>query len=72
MTVPKILPVHHALLTEKEAAHILSVSPETLRRWRWAAVQQLDYIKVGHAVRYTTAAVTDFIERGTVVPGLAA
>lgn len=55
------------MMTEHDVANLLSVAPATLRRWRWAG-KGPSYVKVGHAVRYASAALDAFIALGTVTP----
>ena len=43
--------VSNRLLTELEAAALLSVEPTTLRRWRWSG-DGPRFLKIGAAVRY--------------------
>ena len=52
-----------ALVNEAGAAHILSLSVKTLRRWRWAG-KGPRFVKVGAAVRYDPADLSAFIEAG--------
>ena len=52
-----------ALVNEAEAAHMLSLSVKTLRRWRWAG-KGPRFLKLGAAVRYDPADLTAFIEAG--------
>ncbi len=52
-----------ALVNEAEAAHLLSLSVKTLRRWRWAG-KGPRFLKLGAAVRYDSADLTAFIEAG--------
>lgn len=40
------------LITERQAATFLGVSPATLRVWRCTRRVQLPFVKVGRAVRY--------------------
>lgn len=54
------------LLTRKQAADILSVSPLTLEKWAVLGKNGLPFVKVGRAVRYKPADVEKFIERNTV------
>ena len=55
--------IRNRLLTELEAAEILSVEPTTLRRWRWAG-HPPRFLKIGAAVRYDPADLQEFIEAG--------
>jgi len=56
-------PLLPALVNEAEAAHMLSLSVTTLRRWRWAG-KGPRFVKIGAAVRYDLADLTAFIEAG--------
>ncbi|MCH8238996.1 MAG: helix-turn-helix domain-containing protein [Proteobacteria bacterium] len=56
-------PNDNRLLTELEAAALLSVKPTTLRRWRWAG-HPPRFIKIGAAVRYDPEDLQNFIEAG--------
>lgn len=51
------------LVNEAGAAHVLSLSVKTLRRWRWAG-KGPRFIKIGAAVRYDPADLIAFIEAG--------
>jgi len=54
------------LLTESEAAELLSIGPGTLCVWRCTKRYPLPYVKVGRGVRYKLADVLAFIESRTV------
>lgn len=54
------------LLTTKEAAKLLDVSPQTLEVWRCTKRYRLEYTKIGRNVRYAKSAITRFIESRTV------
>lgn len=60
------------LLTEKETASRLGVSPTTLRTWRCRRRYQLAFVKVGGRIRYTASAIQKFIETSTIEPGVSA
>ncbi len=49
------------LLTEKEAAAVLRLSPSTLTRWRWANKGPL-FRKFGGAVRYAQSDLDAYVE----------
>lgn len=49
------------LLNELQAAEMLSVSPATLRRWRWAG-KGPRFRKIGGAVRYAPGDIDAYIE----------
>lgn len=52
------------LITERDAAELLSVRPATLRRWRWAGDGPA-FVRIGRrAIRYAPAALSDFIAQG--------
>lgn len=51
------------LIDEHEAAKILCIKVNTLRRWRWAGTGPA-FVKIGAAVRYEPPAVQAFIEQG--------
>lgn len=55
-------PCPDRLLTQKEAAEILSVSPLTLEAWRWQG-KGPKYIKIGKLARYRESDIYAFIEK---------
>lgn len=56
-----------SLLTDKEAAAILNVKPNTLAAWRCTKrVEGPRYVKMGGAVRYPLAELEAFIARQLV------
>lgn len=52
-----------ALLTRKEAAHHLQLSPRTLDQWAWNGGTTLKFVKIGRLVRYQVQDVLDFINQ---------
>ena len=54
------------LLTETEAAEMLTVKPRTLTTWRCTKRYALPWVKVGRNVRYRRRDVEHFIEANTV------
>jgi hypothetical protein len=56
------------LIDERDAAKILCISPGTLSVWRSRRRYPLPYVKLGHSVRYSRAAVLKFIADRAVVP----
>jgi excisionase family DNA binding protein len=56
------------LLTRREAADLLGISPETLTIWACTKRYPLPYVKVGRSVRYRRTDLEAFIESRTVVP----
>ena len=49
------------LLTEEQVAHQLSITTNTLRKWRWLGKGPA-FIKIGAAVRYEADAIAMFIK----------
>ncbi len=56
------------LLTEKEAAAKLNVTPGTLSVWRSTRRYPLRYVRIGRKIRYRVQDLIDFIE-GRAMPG---
>lgn len=56
--------MNQPLLTEKEAADFLKISPETLKKIRYKGVGP-DYIKVQRNVRYSMTAVQHYLDLNT-------
>jgi len=54
------------LVDEKVAAEILGVTPGTLSVWRCTRRYNLDFVKVGRAVRYRVKDLERFISDRTV------
>jgi excisionase family DNA binding protein len=52
------------LLDIPQSAERLGIKPKTLRFWIWAG--QIEYVKVGRAVRLRESTINQIIERGTV------
>ncbi len=57
----EILGTRSPLINEREAAHLLGLKVSTLRRWRWQG-RELEFFKIGHAVRYDPDVVNAYIE----------
>lgn len=56
------------LLTEKEAATLLGLAPNTLRTWRSTGREgQPPFVRIGRAVRYRTSDCAEFIAELTEV-----
>lgn len=53
------------LLDETAAAHVLSLRPKTLTRWRWGG-KGPSYCKIGGSVRYCVADLEKFIAENKV------
>ena len=51
------------LMNEREAARQLGLQVSTLRRWRWQG-RELEFIKIGNAVRYEPAEIRRYIDAG--------
>lgn len=60
------------LLTEKQVADLLDLSPGTLSVWRTTGRHGLPFIKVGRAVRYSRRAVEAWLEARTRTTGATA
>lgn len=54
-------------LNDVEAAKILSVSPQSLRNWRFLG-KGPDYSKKGRMVRYSLKSLIGFMESGRITP----
>jgi excisionase family DNA binding protein len=50
------------LMSERQAAQFLGVSPTTLQAWRTTGRVRLAYVKLGRSVRYRLADLEDFAE----------
>jgi len=53
------------LITQEELAHLLDLTPETLREWR-RLKQGPDFVKTGKGVMYREVDVTEWIKRNVV------
>ncbi len=60
------------LLTEREAAQALHVSPKTLPAWRSTRRYPLKFVKIGRRVYYKREDLQKFIEARTIDPGAGA
>ena len=56
-----------ALLTEKQAARLLSISNRTLQAWRGRRAGP-PFVRAGRAIRYQRAALVDWMRVNTCVP----
>ena len=65
-----LLPGFPRLLTERQTADILGVSPQTLTTWRCTRRYPLRFLKVGGLVRYCENDVLEFLNQGAVSPQL--
>ena len=54
------------LLTTREAAALLDLSPQTLEVWRSTKRYPLPYLKIGHNVRYRKSGILEFMASGEV------
>ena len=59
-------PAKDRLLSSSEAADVLGVTVGTLQNWRHTGRYPLDYVKVGHLVKYRLSTVERFLESRTV------
>lgn len=53
------------LLNDMQSAHLLGVAPGTLRTWRIQG-RGPAYVRLGRAIRYTRAALAEFVAASTV------
>ena len=51
------------LLTEVQAAELLTLKPETLSVWRSTKRYALPYLKVGRSIRYRRSDIEKFLEQ---------
>ncbi len=51
------------LLSTKEAANLLSLSPSTLSTWRCTGHVRLPHVKIGRAVRYYERGLLEFLAK---------
>ena len=54
------------LLTTRDVAKLLDVSPQTLEVWRCTKRYSLAYVKIGRNVRYPNSAILTFIASRTI------
>lgn len=54
------------LISSKDAAGILKVSPVTLHIWRQTGRNKLSYVKIGHRIKYRLSDIKKFIDDKTV------
>lgn len=57
----------HEILTPKEAAEYLRLSPETLRQWRHLG-EGPKYLKPGRSVKYRKCDIMAWLDEITVAP----
>lgn len=69
-TLQKIIQLTKDLLTEREAAEFLDVSPGTLPVWRSTGRYTLPFIKIGHKVRYRRSDLERWLESRTHTNGV--
>lgn len=56
-------------LTEKEAADLFRLEPETLKQWRYQKKKGPTYYKFGGAIRYLESDLVDFISSSRIEGG---
>jgi len=54
------------LLSQRDAARLLSVSTRTLERWRCTGLVDLPYVKLGGVVRYTLEGIERCVASRTI------
>jgi excisionase family DNA binding protein len=62
----ELFPIASDLLTRKQAAEYLGITPRTLAVWACVKRYPLPYVKVGRLVKYRRADLDAFIARRTV------
>jgi excisionase family DNA binding protein len=72
MTIQAIIQATRDLLSEQEAAELLTVSPGTLSVWRSTGRYNLPFLKVGRMVRYRRADLLAWLENRTRATGATA
>jgi excisionase family DNA binding protein len=72
MTIQAIVQASRDLLSEREAAMLLTVSPGTLSVWRSTGRYNLPFLKVGRMVRYRRADLVTWLEKRTRESGATA
>lgn len=72
MTIQAIVQTSRDLLSEQEAAELLTVSPGTLSVWRSTGRYNLPFLKVGRMVRYRRADLIAWLEARTRESGATA
>jgi excisionase family DNA binding protein len=65
MTIQAIVEASRELLSEKEAAQLLTCSPGTLSVWRSTGRYNLPFLKVGRMVRYRRADLLAWLKNRT-------
>lgn len=59
-----INPVRKGLLNVQEFAEAVGIQPSTVRQWVWR--RQVEFVRIGRAVRFKPETANKLIERGTV------
>lgn len=72
MTIQAIIQATRDLLSEQEAAELLTVSPGTLSVWRSTGRYALPFLKVGRKVRYRRGDLLAWLESRTRESGATA
>jgi excisionase family DNA binding protein len=72
MTIQAIVEASRDLLSEQEAAALLTCSPGTLSVWRSTGRYNLPFLKVGRMVRYRRADLLAWLEARTRETGATA
>ena len=53
--------IPNEMLSNRDAAAYLGVAESTLNNWRWHGKRPLQYVKLGHIVRYRKSDLDAFI-----------
>jgi excisionase family DNA binding protein len=72
MTIQAIIQATRDLLSEQEAAELLTVAPGTLSVWRSTGRYNLPFLKVGRKVRYRRADLLAWLDNRTRESGATA
>ncbi len=72
MTIKDIIQAGRDLLSEQEAAELLTVAPGTLSVWRSTGRYNLPFLKVGRKVRYCRADLLAWLKNRTRESGATA
>ncbi len=72
MTIQDIIQAGRDLLSEQEAAELLTVAPGTLSVWRSTGRYNLKFLKVGRKVRYRRSDLLAWLENRTRETGATA
>lgn len=61
--------VEEELLSEREVAYLLGLSPKTIRKWRYEGAKNLPFVNVGASIRYRRGDVEAYVKAQTKPSG---